>query len=282
MNILSIQSSVAYGHVGNASAVFPMQRLGCEVWAIHTVQFSNHTGYGAWKGRVYDGPMVDELVEGIAERGVLPRCDGVISGYMGSADIGNAILSAVARVRAANPAATYCCDPVIGDVGRGVFVRPGIAEFMREQAVPAADVITPNQFELDLLAGLETPRLAEAKTAIAAVQGLGPAVILVTSLVTEETPADAIDLLAADGHGVWRMRTPRLDISVNGAGDAIAALFNLHWKRSGSAAEALAEAGASIYGLLRRTAEAGSKEILTVEAQDEFVAPSRRFPVEKV
>ena len=73
-------------------------------------------------------------------------------------------------------AATYCCDPVIGDVGRGVFVRPGIAEFMREQAVPAADVITPNQFELDLLAGLATPRLADAKTAIAAVQALGPSV----------------------------------------------------------------------------------------------------------
>jgi pyridoxine kinase len=126
MNILSIQSHVAFGHVGNASAVFPMQRLGCEVWPIHTVQFSNHTGYGAWKGRVFDGPAIEEIVEGIAERGVLPSCGGVLSGYMGSADIGTAILSAVGRVREANPAALYCCDPVIGDVGRGVFVRPGI------------------------------------------------------------------------------------------------------------------------------------------------------------
>ncbi len=124
MNVLSIQSWVSYGHVGNASAVFPMQRLGHEVWAIHTVQFSNHTGYGAWKGRVYDGPMIEELVEGMAERGVLPRCDGVLSGYMGSPDIGTAILQAVSRVRTANGAALYCCDPVIGDVGRGIFVRP--------------------------------------------------------------------------------------------------------------------------------------------------------------
>jgi pyridoxine kinase len=280
MNILSIQSWVAYGHVGNSSAVFPMQRLGCEVWAIHTVQFSNHTGYGAWKGRVFDGPMVDELVEGIAERGVLSQCDGVVSGYMGSADIGNAILSAVARVRAANPSATYCCDPVIGDVGRGIFVRPGIAEFMRDKAVPAADVITPNQFELELLSGIEIRDLASVRRGVARVHAIGPKVILVTSMATEETPADAIDLAASDGSSIWRVRTPRLDLDVNGAGDAVAALFNLHWKRTGSAAEALANAASSIYGVLRRTAEAGSKEILTVAAQDEFVTPTQRFSPE--
>jgi len=238
MNILSIQSHVAYGHVGNASAVFPMQRLGVEVWPIHTVQFSNHTGYGAWKGRVFDGPAIEELLEGIAERGVLPRCDGVLSGYMGSADIGNAILSAVARVRAANPDALYCCDPVIGDVGRGVFVRPGIPEFMRDQAVPAADIITPNQFELDYLSGIATDTMASVKEAVAAVHLLGPKVVLVTSLESRETPADAIDPLAGEGGRFWRVRTPKLSLSVNGAGDAVAALFFVHYARSGSAAAA--------------------------------------------
>jgi pyridoxine kinase len=282
MNILSVQSHVAYGHVGNASAVFPMQRLGVEVWPIHTVQFSNHTGYGAWKGRVFDGPMIEELVEGIAERGVLPRCDGVLSGYMGSADIGNAILSTVGRVRAANPRALYCCDPVIGDVGRGIFVRAGIPEFMREQAVPAADIITPNHFELDLLSGLATESLAEVKDAVAVVQGLGPRVVLVTSLHTRETPPNAIDLVAGEGGAYWRVRTPKLSPNMNGAGDAIAALFFVHYARSGSAAAALGEAAASTYGLLKRTAEAGSREILTVAAQDEFVSPSERFAVEAV
>jgi len=282
MNILSIQSHVAYGHVGNASAVFPMQRLGVEVWPIHTVQFSNHTGYGAWRGRVFDGPAIEDLVEGIAERGVLARCDGVLSGYMGSADIGTAILSAVARVREANPAALYCCDPVIGDVGRGVFVRPGIPEFFRDQAVPAADLITPNQFELDYLSGLETTTLASAREAVSAVQRLGPRVVLVTSLHTKETPTDAIDLLAGEGGRFWRVRTPRLSISVNGAGDAIAALFFVHYVRTRSAADALGEAAASVYGLMKRTEEAGSREILTVAAQEEFVAPTRRFSVEPV
>src|SRR4051812_19917914 len=240
MNILSIQSHVAYGHVGNASAVFPMQRLGVEVWPIHTVQFSNHTGYGAWTGRVFDAPMIEELVDGLAARGVLGACDGVISGYMGSADIGNAILAAVARVRAANPQALYCCDPVIGDIGRGVFVRPGIPEFMRDHAVPAADIITPNQFELDYLAGHATGTQASLKEAVAAVQLLGPKVVLVTSVETRETPTDAIDLIAGEGERFWRVRTPRLSLGVNGAGDAIAALFFVHYARSRSAATALA------------------------------------------
>ncbi|OYZ97251.1 MAG: pyridoxal kinase [Rhizobiales bacterium 17-65-6] len=282
MNLLSIQSHVAFGHVGNASAVFPLQRLGVEVWPIHTVQFSNHTGYGAWRGQVFEAELVLELVEGIAERGQLARCDGVLSGYMGSADLGAAILATVARVRDANPRATYCCDPVIGDVGRGIFVRPGIPEFMRDLAVPAADVITPNQFELEWLTGQALATRADALAACAQLQKNGPGVVLVTSLHTRETPAQSIDLLACGPEGRFLVRTPRLEVSLNGAGDAIAALFYFHWKRSGSVAVALGAAASSIYGLLRRTDQAGARELLLVEAQEEFVRPSRVFTPEAV
>jgi pyridoxine kinase len=277
MNILSIQSWVAYGHVGNASAVFPLQRLGAEVWAVNTVQFSNHTGYGTWRGQVFGAELVSDLVHGIEDRGALPHCDAVLSGYMGDAAIGEAILDAVARVKAANPKALYCCDPVIGDVGRGVFVRPGIPEFMRDRAVPAADLITPNQFELENLTGLPVTTLAEAKVAVAALQALGPRAVLVTSLKVAETPEDQIELLAAEGGEFHRVRTPMLPLSVNGAGDAIAALFLFHRLKTGSVAAAAAAAASSVYGLLRRTSEAGSREILTVAAQDEFVTPSRVF-----
>ena len=282
VNVLSIQSHVAYGHAGNSSAVFPLQRLGIEVWPVHTVQFSNHTGYGDWQGRVFDGQAVEEVVGGIADRGVLSSCDAVLSGYLGSADIGHAVVGSVARVRAAAPAAVYCCDPVIGDVGRGVFVRPGVPEFMREVAVPAADLVTPNHFELDLLAQTSTRTLAEVQDAVAAVQALGPRVVLTTSLVAEDTPDDAVDLLASEGGRHFRVRTPRLDLAVNGAGDAIAALFLAHWLSTRSASEALARAAASVFGLLQRTADAGSREVLLVAAQEEFVAPSRTFAVEEV
>lgn len=280
MNILSIQSWVAYGHVGNAAAAFPLQRLGAEVWAAHTVQFSNHTGYGAWTGQVFEGAAIAALIDGIAARGVLGTCDAVLSGYMGDAGIGVAIVDAAARVRAANPRALYCCDPVIGDEGRGVFVRPGIAEFMRDRAVPAADLLTPNQFELEHMTGRRCRTLDEAKAAVGALRArmrAGPRAVLVTSLRTDATPEDALDLLVGGDEGFALVRTPLLPISVNGAGDTIAALFLFHFLASGDATAAAVRAAESVHGLLVRTQAAGSREILTVAAQDEFVTPSVRF-----
>jgi pyridoxine kinase len=282
MNILSIQSWVAYGHVGNAAAVFPMQRLGHEVWAVNTVQFSNHTGYGAWKGSVFTGEAVRDVVSGIEERGALARCDGVLSGYMGDAAIGEAILEAVAKVKAANPSALYCCDPVIGDVGPGVYVRAGISEFMQARAINVADIITPNHFELQLLAGRELKSLRDVAAALDAVHALGPKVIVVTSLHAAETPAGAIDLVVSSSVGRHRVRTPLLPVSVNGAGDAIAALFFVHYLDTRNAAQALSRAVSSVFGLLKRTAEAGSREILLVAAQDEFVRPTTVFEAERI
>ncbi|WP_108501832.1 pyridoxal kinase PdxY [Paracoccus indicus] len=280
MNILSIQSHVAYGHVGNSAAAFAMQRLGVEVWPVHTVQFSNHTGYGDWKGRVFDGPAVEEIVAGIADRGVLGSCDGILSGYMGSSDIGNAVLGAARAVRAANPDAMWCCDPVIGDVGRGIFVRPGIPEFMRDVAVPAADIVTPNHFELEYLTDAKIHDIAALKGALTKLHGMGPRVVLATSVMLEDTPADCIDMVASTAQGQWRLRSPRLDLNVNGTGDLVAALFFVHLLRDGDAALALERAGAAVHGVLSDTARMGSREIRLIAAQDELVAPTRSVRAE--
>ena len=281
MNILSIQSWVSYGHVGNASAMFPLQRLGAEVWSINTVQFSNHTGYGHWTGQVYTGEMVRDLVDGIDARGALARCDAVLSGYMGDAGIGSAILHAVASVRAANPAAVYCCDPVIGDFDTGVYVRPGIENFLRDLALPQADIATPNRFELERLTGVDCSTMEAVKLAAERLRRMmrpdGLRCVLLTSLETDTTPGDRIDMLAAEGGSFWLLRTPRLPVAVNGAGDAIAALFLFHRLRGGTAVAALEAAGSSVHGLLRQTAEAGSREIVMVAAQEEFVSPTEWF-----
>ncbi len=282
MKILSIQSAVAYGHVGNSAAVFPLQRIGVEVLPVYTVNFSNHTGYGAWRGPLIAPDDVRAVITGIEERGVLGQIDAVLSGYQGSEGIGDVIVDAVARVKAANPDAVYACDPVMGNAKSGCFVAPAIPDLLRDRVVPVADIITPNQFELGLLTDIEIKTVADAHRAVEALRDAGPRVVLVTSLETEETPADAIDLMAADGEGSWRVRTPRLDVSINGAGDAIAALFFTHYLRDRSAASALSKAASSIYGLLRRTKEAGSREILTVAAQDEFVSPSQVFAPEAI
>jgi len=159
VNILSIQSLVSYGHAGNSAAMFPLQRLGFDVWPVVTVHFSNHTGYGAARGPLLTAEDIAEVIRGVEDRGALDRCDAVLSGYQGAEDVGSVILDAVRNVKKRNPEAIYFCDPVMGDFGRGFFVRPGIPEFMRDEVVPAADVITPNQFELGFLADTETNTL---------------------------------------------------------------------------------------------------------------------------
>jgi len=284
MAILSIQSHVAYGYVGNRAATFPLQRLGHEVWAINTVQFSNHSGYGKWRGLVFEPAHVGEVVTGIAERGVLASCEAVLSGYMGNADSGEAILDAVRRVREANPNALYCCDPVMGDVGRGVFVRPDIPDFMRARTVPAADIVIPNHFELELLTGREVRTLKEALDAAAALRALGPKVVLVTSLRRDDAPPATIEMLATTDDTAWLISTPLLPIDppVNGAGDAVSALFLAHYLETKDVRVALERMAASIFGVLAVTHAAGTRELQLVKAQQEYVEPSRRFVAERV
>jgi pyridoxine kinase len=276
VRILSVQSSVAYGHVGNSAAVFPLQRLGHEVWPVLTVHFSNHTGYGQWRGPLLAPSDVADVITGIAERGVLPTCDAVLSGYQGAETVGEVVLDAVAQVKAANPAAVYCCDPVMGDVGRGFFVRPGIPEFMRDRVVPAADLVTPNQFELEYLVDGAVGTVAELLDAVDAVRARGPRSVLVTSVRTDDTPEDAIEMVAVDDEGAWSVRTPLLPISVNGAGDVTAALFLAHSLTDGTLV-ALERTAATVFGVLAATHESGRREIALVPAQDEVVAPTRTF-----
>jgi pyridoxine kinase len=212
LNVLSVQSSVAYGHVGNSAAVFPLQRLGVSVWPVNTVLFSNHTGYGDWRGTVLPAAEVAEVIRGVEDRGVLGDCDAVLSGYLGDASLGRVVLDAVARVKADNPRAAYCCDPVMGDVGRGFFVRPGIPEFVREQAVPEADVVTPNQFELEFLAGMPIGTADDALKAAERVRALGPEVVLTTSLRRRDAPEGTLEMLTVSGEGAWLVGTPLLPL----------------------------------------------------------------------
>ena len=282
MKILSIQSSVAYGHVGNSAAVFPLQRLGHEVWPVLTVHFSNHTGYGAWRGPLLDPADVRDVIAGIEDRGVLGEADAVLSGYQGDPAVGGVVLDTVARVKELNPAAVYCCDPVMGDVGRGMFVRPGIPEFMRDTVVPQADIVTPNHFELDFLAGRTTSTLAEIRDAADSVRERGPRDVLVTSVVHGEVPEGRLDVLAVSEEGAWAVETPLLPITPNGCGDVTAALYLAHLRTTGSAATALARTTASVFAILEATIAAGTREIALVAAQDAIADPPPTFEVRRL
>lgn len=278
VNILSIQSSVAYGHAGNSSAVFPLQRLGFEVWPVYTVHFSNHTGYGEWRGPVFEPETVADVITGIEERGVLGECDAVLSGYQGGEQVGAVILESVARVKAANPKAIYCADPVMGDVERGFFVRPGIPEFMRDKVIPAADIVTPNQFELDFLSGGEVHTVDGLLDAVDALRERGPRTVLVTSVQTDETPADSVQLAIVTDDGAWLVTTPLLPMYVSGAGDATAAIFLARWLTE-DPAKALADTADSVFSIMERTHDAGTREIQLIQSQDAIAHPQDRFQV---
>jgi len=289
MRILSIQSSVAYGYVGNSAATFPLQRLGHEVWPVMTVHFSNHTGYGAWRGMVLDPDVIAEVIEGMSERGALARVDAVLTGYQGSPGVASVVLATVERVRGLNPSVVYCCDPVMGDVGRGMFVLPGVPELIRERVVPIADVVTPNAFELAYLAGGGDPALVSVDSvstvdgllsAVDVVRASGPSTVLVTSVQGAGVGADEIGMLAVDSTGAYLVRTPRLPLTVNGAGDVTAALFLAHL--SAGIEVALARVASSVYGILAATHVAGEQEIRLVQAQSAIADPGCEFAVQRI
>jgi pyridoxine kinase len=275
--ILSIQSSVAYGHVGNSAVTFPLMRMGVAVWPVNTVHFSNHTGYDSWRGPLLSASDLREVVRGIDERGLLGEVDAVLSGYQGGEDIGAVIVEAVGLVKQRNPDAIYVCDPVLGDEDRGSYVRPGIAEFMREHVVPAAQVITPNQFELTALTGLPGSTMADVLTAADAARRLGPELVLITSVVRRDGPPDTIEMVGVDEEGAWLVSTPRLPRTFTGGGDLTAAIFLATLLRAWDLPRSLAHTAAVMYGVLKITHDLGRTELALIAAQDELIHPSHAF-----
>lgn len=278
--ILSVQSHVAYGAVGNRAAVFPLQRLGYDVVAVNTVQFSNHTGYGAWTGMVFGPDHIADVIAGLEARGVLAEIDAVLSGYLGDAALGAIVLDTVRAIREKRPDILYCCDPVMGDTGRGFFVRPDIPPFFRDRALPAASLLTPNQFEAQALTGIAIRKTDDAAAACRALHDAGPALVLITSLDTAETPAGHIQMLLSHRDGRrWMVTTPRLplDPAPNGAGDLTAALMTGHLLRGHAPDAALSLTANSLYAVFSETQRRGQRELALIAAQDALADPEPRF-----
>ena len=282
MKILSIQSAVAYGHVGNAAAVFPLQRIGAEVLPVNTVNFSNHTGYGEWRGSLIDPTEVHEIILGIEDRGQLPQIDVVLSGYQGGIGIGDVIVDAVRRVKEANPSAIYACDPVMGNAKSGCFVAPEIPELLRNRVVPVADIITPNQFELGFLTDTEPFSLESTLESVDLARAMGPSVVLVTSVERPDREPGTIDMLAVDGNGAWKVTTPHLPYKANGSGDVTAALFAAHYRETGDAAVSLERTASSVFDLIELTYKSGERELQLIQAQEFYAHPRLQFTAERV
>ncbi len=281
--VLSIQSHVVAGHVGNDAAAFTLQRLGIEVWPVHTVQFSNHPGHGAWTGQAFAAAHVHSLIDGLDARGFLSRVDAVLSGYVGTAETGAAIADAVARVKTQNRDAIYCCDPVMGDVGPGLFVKPDVPVFFTNTALALADIITPNVFELSLLGGVALSSLLQQQELVATARKLverGPRVVLVTSARVEGD--ERIATLAVTAQHAWRVSTPYIPLTPmpNGMGDCIAALFLGRYLQHGDIARALSQSVSSLYALVSGTDTGMPRDLNLIAMQDALVNAPETFAAE--
>jgi pyridoxine kinase len=281
MNVLSIQSRVAYGHVGNAAATFPMQRLGHEVWPVDTTLLSNHLGYGTWAGRMLAAEEVATILDGLTRLEVPAECDGVLSGFLGEAETAAVVAEAVARVKQARPDALYACDPVMGDRD-GMYVRPAVPAALLERLLPIADIALPNWYELGWLTGATPQHLPEVLAAMAALRARGPRIVVATGIRHGELPEDEIAVLAGNGEATWMATTPLLSAPVAGAGDCFSSLFFGHYLRRRDLPAALAAATSAMFAVLQTTQTLGTRELAIIAAQAELDPPLPRFAARRI
>lgn len=285
-NILSIQSHVVFGHAGNSAAVFPMRRIGVNVWPLNTVQFSNHTQYQQWTGTVMPASHLTEIVDGINQIHELKRCDAVLSGYMGSPEQGNAIIEVVKKVKTVNPNAIYFCDPVMGHPEKGCIVAPGVAEFLCNTALSVADMMAPNILELEELNDKQHIRnVDEAVIACRKICNKGPKVILVKHLSRAGYNKDNFEMLLVTQHEAWHISRPLVDFGVKqpvGVGDMTSGLFLANILLGKSLVEALEHTTAAVYAVMLETLKQHEYELQLVAAQNEIEKPTHWFRAKKI
>ncbi len=276
MNILSIQSHVVFGHAGNSAAVFPMQCMGVNVWPLHTVQFSNHTQYGHWAGMVMPEAQISELVAGIAKTGQLAECNALLSGYIGNAGQGEHILKALQLVREANPLAIYHCNPVMGHPLKGCIVAPSVAEFLIEKVIPQANIVSPNQLELEMITGRTLHSLGDIVAACHELLAKGPQTILIKHLHYQGKKTSDFEMLALTADEAWLIRRPILEFDKEpvGVGDMTSAIFLASLLSGKPIVEALEHTTAAVYGVLLETARQSRYELAVVAARQEYISPS--------
>jgi pyridoxine kinase len=280
-HVLSIQSAVAYGHVGNSAAVFPLQRLGFNVWPVNTTHLSNHLGHATWRGKPAELALVSEIIAGLAELDVFAECGALLSGYLGEAVLGRVVLDALARLRKASPDAIFACDPVMGDDGIGFYVQSGVPEFLRDELVPHADIITPNRFELEFLTGGPIGGLDDALAAVDTMRAAGPRIVVATSVPIDQG-SETIGTLAVDAGGAWLVRTPRVETRVHGTGDVFTALFLGQVLGGADTETAVSRAVSALHAVLETTVAGNQRELALVQAQDAFANPPKIYPAERI
>ena len=274
MTVIAIQSQVVHGYVGNSAAVFPLQACGIEVAAVPTALLSNHPHYSSMRSGALDAKFVCDLLVGVEERGLVDICKVLISGYLGSPAIAAAVIDFVRRAKARNPNLLYLCDPVMGDADLGFYVDEDLRALFCEGLVPLADIITPNQFELEHLVG-RAPATVEG--IVAAARGLGPSTVTVTGVQLNDASSGTVQSLAIEPRAAWMVLTPRRSCRPSGTGDLFTALFAAALVQGLTTGAALGRAVSGVYGVLEETERRQSYEMVLIASAERMLRPRPLF-----
>ena len=275
--IISIQSHVAEGYAGNKAAVFPLQRLGIDVTVMNTVQFSNHTGHAHYLGQTFAAKHIDDLFEGLALNNKLNSHQALITGYLGQLEIGQCIIKQLINIRQTHPDFIYCCDTVFGDYATGTYASKEMPAFFRNEILPYADIITPNQYELEILTDQKITDIKSALKACQHAREMGPKIVLLTSF--SEPNSSKIGMFLSTKKESWLIESPKhkLRPTVGGTGDISSAIFLAHYLNQMPLFQVLTQTFNSLYGLIKKTADLNKEELALIEAQEEIVFPTSNF-----
>lgn len=284
--ILSIQSHVSFGHVGNAAVTLPLQLLGHEVWPVPTAVLSNHAGYPESGGTVLAADTVHDILTGLQARGVDAQTDLTLTGYLGSCAVGEVVQGFLAQLQAINPSSVYCCDPVMGDRDTGLYVVKDLKNFFADALLPLSNILTPNHFELGVLAGRDLLDAPAADSIVASRELLTRmhtgGCVLITSFEGDKTSSAKVSMVAVTQEQAWIVETPRLAFTIapHGAGDLASALFGAHFTKTGDPRASLKDMSARLHAVLEETSKDDSAELELVSACAAFMSPGNLFEVQ--
>jgi pyridoxine kinase len=284
-HILSLQSHVAYGYVGNCVATFVLQRMGHEVIRVNTVQFSSHSGYGKLYGDIMSLEHIEKIFLGLQEYNFLNDIQAVVTGYMGDKSLGDVLVKWLSQIRQINPNLIYCCDPVIGDIDRGVYVKDGVGDFFKQNAARLSNIMTPNHFELSYLTGINCDNIVSVIDACNILHKQGVGIVLVTSLLLpQDNPNEISMLISSSSKGVFKISTPKLQmpIAVTGAGDMTSAIFLSSYLNTRDEKLSLELTTTKVFSIFEKTLEAKRRELALVQEQNCLSSNDVKFIAHKI
>lgn len=278
-SVLSIQSGVVYGYAGNKAAVLPLQLVGIDVWPFNTVQFSNHTQYEQWQGAASPHGQLTRIVDGLANIDVLSQCSAVLSGYLGDVRQCEEVANAVSAVRRHNPAALYFCDPVMGNPGKGCVVPQGVESFFRHEALSLADIIGPNLYELEVLAGKPLADFTAVITAARQITETTGTKVLVKHLAHCGREKGAFEMLLVTPEQTLHISRPlyRFDRQPVGVGDLTCSLLLGALLNGFTDCEALERTANSVDSVMQATWQRESYELQIIPARQQIMQPELRY-----